>query len=381
VGLTGANAPAGGYTINLVSSDPSIVTVPATVTIAQGNNVTSFTIVGKAVGTADVTASVGGYTVTNTVTVAKATFEWYNLVAQMTLGATLSFQVRTYVPNGNYYSTNGVKYALTYQNVDQAVTVSLSSENPAVIQVPATATITAGNYNSSSFNIQAVGTGASTLTAAASGWDSKTSGAITVVGPWMKADVVVGAGTRTTGVVGLTGANAPAGGYTINLVSSDPSIVTVPATVTIAQGNNVTSFTIVGKAVGTADVTASVGGYTVTNTVTVVKATFEWYNLASQMTLGTTLSFQVRTYVPNGNYYSTNGVKYALTYQSVDQAVTVSLSSENPAVIQVPASTTITAGNYNSSSFNIQAVGTGSSTLTAAASGWDSKTSGTITVP
>jgi hypothetical protein len=99
------------------------------------------------------------------------------------------------------------------------------------------------------------------------------------------------------------------------------------------------------------------------------------------MTLGTTLSFQVRTYVPNGNYYSTNGVKYALTYQSVDQAVTVSLSSENPAVIQVPASTTITAGNYNSSSFNIQAVGTGSSTLTAAASGWDSKTSGTITVP
>ena len=57
----------------------------------------------------------------------------------------------------------------------------MSSENAAVIQVPATATIAVGGYETSAFNIQAVGTGTSTLTASAPGWDSKTSGAITVV--------------------------------------------------------------------------------------------------------------------------------------------------------------------------------------------------------
>ena len=114
--------------------------------------------------------------------------------------------------------------------------------------------------------------------------------------------------------------------------------------------------------------------------VTVVKPSFEWINVPTQMTLGAMTGIYVRTYVPNGSYYNTNTYRYGLTYQAVDQATTVSLSSENSAVIQAPATATITAGNYNTSSFNIQAVGTGTSTLTLSAPGWDSKTSGTITV-
>jgi hypothetical protein len=51
-----------------------------------------------------------------------------------------------------------------------------------VIQVPATATIAAGSSGTSSFNLQAVGTGSSTLTASSSGWDNKTSGIIQVQG-------------------------------------------------------------------------------------------------------------------------------------------------------------------------------------------------------
>jgi len=96
--------------------------------------------------------------------------------------------------------------------------------------------------------------------------------------------------------------------------------------------------------------------------------------------LGATASIYVRTYVPNGSYYNSSGGKPGRTYLVVDQATTVSLSSENPVVIQVPASATIAAGYYYTSSFNIQAVGTGSSTITASALGWDSKTTGTITV-
>jgi hypothetical protein len=380
VGLTGATAPAGGYTINLTSSDPTVATVPATVTIPQGSSAANFTIVGKAVGPVVITASVAGFTVTNTMTVVKPTFEWISVPTQMTLGAGVGVQVQTYVPNGSYYHINTYKYGRTNQVADQGVAVSLSSDNPAVIQVPASATIATGSY-ASAVNIQAVGTGSSTLTAAASGWDSKTSGAVTVVGPWLKADVVVGVGTQTLGLVGLTGATAPAGGYTINLTSSDPTVATVPATVTIPQGSSAANFTIVGKAVGTTDTTASVSGFTVTNTMTVVKPTFEWISVPTQMTLGAGVGVQMQTYVPNGSYYHINTYKYGRTNQVADQGVAVSLSSDNPAVIQVPATATITAGNYNTSNFNIQAVGTGASTLTASAPGWDSKTSGTITVP
>jgi hypothetical protein len=300
----------------------------------------------------------------------------------MTLGAAAAIQVRTYVPNGSYWiSAYNAIWTSTNEVVDQALTVSLSSENPVVIQVPASAMIAAGG-NSSSFSMQAVGTGASTLTASAAGWDNKASGAITVVGPWIMANVTVGVGCRTTGGVGLTGATAPTGGYAVNLASSDPAIATVPATVMIPQGSGNAGFTIVGRSVGTATITVSVGGFSATSTVTVVKPTFEWYNLPTQMTLGAAAAIQVRTYVPNGSFWNSayNSI-WGSTNQVVDQALTVSLSSENPAVIQVPATATIAAGSGTTSSFNIQAVGTGSSTLTAAASGWDSKTSGTITVP
>jgi hypothetical protein len=196
----------------------------------------------------------------------------------------------------------------------------------------------------------------------------------------MKADVTVGVGTGTTGAVGLTGATAPAGGYTINLVSNDPTIATVPATVTIPQGQSWASFTIVGKAVGATDITASVSGFTATSgPVTVVKPTFEWVSVPTQMTLGAAQGVYVQTYVPNGSYYW-GSTKYGRTYEALDQALTVSLSSENPAVLQVPASATIAAGYYYTSSFNIQAVETGTSTLTASAPDWDSATTGTITV-
>lgn len=302
VGLSGGGAPAGGYTVSLTSSDPSIAAVPATVTIPEGFKATSFAIVGKTVGTANITASVSGSTATKAVTVVKPTFEWFDVSTQITLGATRGIQVWTYVPNGSYYeyysySDTAYKYSGSAQYVDEDLTVSLSSENPTVIQAPATAKIPAGGYYSS-VNIQTVAIGTSTLTASASGWDSKTSETITVVPPdlWIKADVTVGAGTQTTGMVGFAGGSPPVqgyminstnsdrsavgiapAGYTINLTSSDPSVATVPETVTTY--GSVGTFTIVGKSEGTAEITASMPGYTATSTVTVVKPAFTWSDM------------------------------------------------------------------------------------------------------
>ena len=392
IGLTSGTAPTGGYTVNLISSDQTIASVPATVTIPQGQRYTDFTIMGHSVGTAVIQLSVSGFTEVDTVTVVKPTFQWNNVPSQVTIGATSAVSSYTYVPNGSYYyinyDVNGHPYVAkgtrTDQVVNQAVVVSLSSENPSVIQTPATATISVGN-SYAYFNIQAVGTGSSTLTASASGWDSKTSSVIQVVGAWLLADVTVGAGTQTTGAVGLTSGTAPTGGYTVNLISSDQTIASVPATVTIAEGNSYTYFTIVGHNVGTAVIQLSVSGFTEVDTVTVVKPTFQWNNVPSQVTIGATSAVSSYTYVPNGSYYqyyyynNPPWYKGTRTDQVVNQAVVVSLSSENPSVIQVPATATISVGN-NYAYFNIQAVGTGSSTLTASASGWDSKTSGVIQV-
>jgi len=314
------------------------------------------------------------------VTVVKPTFS-FSVPSQMTLGAGTNGSISNYVPNGSYYSSYYDQiYGNTGQAVDQALTISLSSENPAVIQVPATVTITAGG-SGQSFSIQAVGTGSSTITASASGWDNKTTGTITVVGPWIKANVVAGAGCRTTGGVGLTGATAPAGGYTVNLTSNDPTIATVPATVTIPQDKNRVEFTIVGKSAGTVTITASALGLVAEGSLSVVTPTFQWSNIPVQMANGTTKSVQVLTYVPNGNYYNSYYDQiYGNTGQAVDQALTISLSSENPSVIQIPASSSIAVGSSGTASFNIQAVETGTCTLTASVPGWDSKTTGTITV-
>jgi pectin methylesterase-like acyl-CoA thioesterase len=111
-------------------------------------------------------------------------------------------------------------------------------------------------------------------------------------------------------------------------------------------------------------VMVSAGVFSATSTVTVVKPTFG-PSVPSQITVGAGTSRSTSTYVPNGSYwyYNYNDI-LGSTNQVVDQALTVSLSSENPAVVQVPATATIAAGNGNQG-LSLQAVGTGSSTITA----------------
>jgi trimeric autotransporter adhesin len=369
VGLSnGVSAPTGGYTINLTSSDPTIASVPATVTISQGSNYTQFNIVGKAPGSALITASAAGYTSVNTVTVVKASFQWSNIPSEMTMGASYQYvYAYTNVPNGsNYYSPND-KSTNTQQYADQPITVGLTSSNPAVLQVSATATIAAGSYSSGYMNIsiQAVGIGSSNITASAPNMDIATSSSITVVNPWFYSNVTVGTGCRVSGSVGLTGGYAPAGGYMVNLTSSDPTIATIPATVTIPQGNSSASFNIVGHNPGTATITMSIGGYTTTGTVTVVKSILKFYSVPAQMTAGTSAPAYIMLYLPDNNF------------GSLDQAMTVTLTSSDPSVLQVPVTVTMPANDYRAIPI-IQAIGGGSATITASATGFDSVTSAAI---
>ncbi|MGQ9454250.1 MAG: fibronectin type III domain-containing protein, partial [Armatimonadota bacterium] len=294
------------------------------------------------------------------------------------MGQTRSVRVWTYVPGGSYGYGNYV-YSDTSQNVDQAIMVNLLSQNPGVVQIPATTVIPAGRYYSDSVTISAVGAGSSKLVAGAAGFTDAVSGLITVVGPWMRADVTVGSGCRTTGYVGLTGGVAPPGGYTVSLTVDNPEVVSVPAAVTIPAGYSDVSFNIEGLEVGSTFVQMSVSGFVDRDSVTVVTPTFEWYSVAESLTVGQSDSVYIRTYVPGGTYAYGNGVYYS-TNQAVRVALTVAISSENPAVLTAPETVTITAGNDSSGRFNMTGVSVGTSRLTASAIGWDPAQTGVITV-
>jgi hypothetical protein len=78
-------------------------------------------------------------------------------------------------------------------------------------------------------------------------------------------------GTAVTATLTLTEA-APAGGAVVNLVSSDPAVAVVPASVTVEAGATSVSFPITTTAVTAATpitITATFGGATVTATLTV----------------------------------------------------------------------------------------------------------------
>ncbi|MDH7602331.1 MAG: hypothetical protein QHI38_09305, partial [Armatimonadota bacterium] len=382
VGLSVGSAPSGGYTFYLSSDDPGIAVVPSQVTIPAGSSWVQFTIVGVAPGVTKIRLSVpaelGGYTEEDTVTVVTPTFTWDSVPSQLTIGAVDSVRLYTYVPGGSYGYGNYV-YSDTSQNVDQPVSVALTSQNAGVIQIPATVTIPAGRYYSDYTTISAVGTGTSFLTASASGFSNAVSGLITVVGPWLRADVTVGAGCRTTGYVGLVGGVAPSGGYTVYLSVDNPDIVSVPETVTIPSGASQTSFEVEGLAVGSTYTQMSVSGFIDRDVTTVVTPTFEWYSVATSLTVGQSDSVYLQTYVPGGTYASGNGV-YSNTNQAVRSTLTVAISSENPAVLTAPETVTINAGNTWSGWFNITAVGAGTSRLTASAVGWNPVQTDLITV-
>jgi uncharacterized protein (TIGR03437 family) len=101
-------------------------------------------------------------------------------------------------------------------------------------------------------------------------WNAATAGLATMHTELVKAARIapspVAAGSVTTTVqasINLQTA-APAGGATFQLVSSDPTIVKVPASVTVAAGAPQAAFTMVMGVVGNATVTATSPGYETT---------------------------------------------------------------------------------------------------------------------
>jgi len=258
VTLSGPAGPS-GTTVSLVSSSPS-ATVPSTAIVPAGQSSGTFTIATKPVatsGTATITATLGGKSLTKTLTIGTASLALVSANPSSVTGGT---------------SSTGM-VNLSAKVFSGSFIVTLSSSDTSV-SVPKSVTVPAGS-DSASFVIatKAVSTQKTVTLTAKNGTTSKTV-TIAVGPPTIKSlslsPSTIAPGGSSTGTVTLSGP-APTGGIVV-ILASTPSGVTMPSTVKIAAGQTAGTFSITSNksiALGPVTISATVGISTQTSTLTI----------------------------------------------------------------------------------------------------------------
>ena len=252
-------AAAGGTVATFTSDQPSVFPVPATVNYPEGIGGGGFIVKPNAVTEPTVVTLTAHFqTVTHTLT--------FTVLP----GALLS---SVSVDQPSITGGNGMGGTVTMteppQN-NQTVHVALSSSNPAVVSVPAEATVTFGTTASFLVTTNPVVTPQTVTITATYAGQSKTA-TLTVNPPGTAPAVALSSlsfspasvtgGTSSTGTVRLASA-APSGGRTVSL-SSPNAAVSVPASVTVPANQTSTTFTATTTSVTAStpvDVTASATG-------------------------------------------------------------------------------------------------------------------------
>jgi hypothetical protein len=273
-----SSAPPGGAVVSLRSSNTAVATVPASVTISQGNNLATFTVSTRAVSVTTnvtITASHNSTSRDVTLTVTPTTAP---PAAPTLLSPANNAQLP---PNQSInFSWNAVAGAATYEiQVDDSSTFSapLVVSRTGLTQTQTAQTFTserrywwrvrgrnAGGTNGawSSVRIFEIKRGAPA--------PPPQPGPATLSALTLNPTSVVG-GNTSQGTVTLTAA-APSGGAVVTLASNNTALATVPASVTIAGGATSASFTVTTRSVTTSTsvtVSAAYGGVTRTATLTV----------------------------------------------------------------------------------------------------------------
>jgi hypothetical protein len=339
-------APEAGTVVSLSSSDTSVATVPATVTVQPGSRQESFVISTapvSAVTPVTITASYGTVTQTAALKVAPAddTLVAVNLSEAKVLAG------------------NQAKARVTLNGPAPAggATVTLSS-NSGVASVPASVTVPEGS-SEGAFLVTTDPVGAvvtAQITATRNGISQSSSLRIypaALDGISVSPDQVVG-GAPATATISLRDP-APLGGATVTLESGDPSIV-VPTEVTIPAGFFSTSFAVSTQAV------------TVPTSVA-IKATFEGVNSSAFLRLTPGIVPSGLSLWPSdltGGQTSTGTV--TLIGPAPAGGTVVTLASSDPVVAVIAPTVTVTEGQ-TSATFSIVTTAVSSAkTLTVSAS-------------
>lgn len=324
-----ASAPAGGQSVALASSNGSVASVPASVTVPGGSTTTTFPVATTSVtGTSPVTitATAGGVSRSAVLTVAPG--------ASSTL-AGLDLSPDTVVEGSS--STGTV--TLSAAAPTGGLVVSLTSGNTSAATVPPSVTVAAG-ATTASFTITpgtTTSTSSSVITASAGGTSVTALFTVTSANPTLSnlsiSPLSVTGGSAATGTVTLT-APATAGGVTVAL-SSDSAIASVPGGVTVAPGASTASFTVTTSAVTTSQ-------------SALIRATHGTASRAFTLSVTPAATGPAVTSVTLGSSSVVGGTPVSGTVR-LDSAApsggtTVFLSSDNTAVATVPSTVTVPVG-------------------------------------
>ena len=264
-----APAPQGGTTFNL-SAGPG-ASVPPTVMVAAGTTKTSFpittTVVTSPPGTqvcpgtgsscAIITATGGSLTLQNTV------------ITDTLLGGL----VPAFNPTMAGYPV-GVTVILNGRAPAGGAAINLSSDNAAVT-VPATVTVPAGTMVTT-FNAGSTPVSTSTMAHITGTYAGATAGFSLTVVPAIQSfgasPSTINAGDSTQVAIYLGTQVPPGNTATVQLMSSNPAALPVPASITIAAGSNygnLLASSSAGSSGNTVTITATYGGATAMATVTI----------------------------------------------------------------------------------------------------------------
>ena len=328
-------APTGGAVVSLSSNNTTAARAPASVTVAAGATSASFTVSTSTVTTATavtISAAYAGATRTATLTVNPGTPPV--TLSSLTLNPTS-------VTGGTQSSTGTV--TLSGAAPSGGAVVSLSSNNTAAAQLPASVTVAAG-ATTASFTVSTSAVSAATAVTITAAYGGTTRTAILTVNPAapppatlaslsLNPTAVTGGTQSSTGTVTLRGA-APSGGAVVSLSSNNTGAARVPASVTVAAGATTASFTVNTSAVitsTTVTITAAYGGTTRAATLTV-----------KPVLLATVASLTLNPSSVVGGLQSSTGT-VALSAAAPAGGAIVALTRSNSAA-SVPASVTVPSG-------------------------------------
>ncbi|MFO1323089.1 MAG: hypothetical protein U1F15_03400 [Burkholderiales bacterium] len=382
-----APAPAGGVSVALQSANAAVATVPSPAGIAAGASTANATVTGVAPGSTTITASAAGYAPG---------------VATVTVAAiTLDIQ-----PSGTINVPQGVAQSYAVKLSQPAptggVVVSVASNDAAKAAVsPANVTIAQGQtVSASTFAVQGVATGVTTLTLTSPGLAAKTVN-VNVLGQgsvvFNYGAVVLGKSLEIASGVSNYQVKLQAGGVpfaspvpvTVTLASGDPAKVAVPANVVIPAGSGAANLQLRGVDVTGAPVaiTATAPGYQAPAPLdaTVVAPPLAFANLdGARVTTGPRDGFTLNWQVPDAH----NPLQTAPADTTIDLAITnasppgivagfFNASSGGSAIAQlvIPANQNASPGAYVETPS-----AAGSYTVTASVPGLTTSTSAVQTV-
>lgn len=342
-------------TVTLVSSDAAKLGVPANVVVPAGQTTANFAVQGQATGIAYVTATLPGEY--------RPSRAW---AIVRVVPATVS--VTSLLPATSVLTKGSIAQLTVQLSAAQSANtvVALQARTGGVVSIPASVTVPAGAIQAS-FNVNAIEVGNTLVAATLNGSTVESAVQVTPV----PAAVAALAPASSTLIVGASGTltvqlNSAQSTVTTVALSAQPAgTVQVPATVNVPAGLSQAEFQVSALAVGQAQVMASLNG--TSQSVTVV-VTPQPAALASVLPS------------PLGLQQGASGAVTVRLNAVQNEDVTVDLAAANPALLQVPETLLIPAGQIEAE-VSVQALAEGSTQLMASLNGATQAITVTITPP